>query len=168
MSRKRSLERSNAFELQLNDVLCELFDENQRLLCELKFTQNVYNLCENLRNLLKLCLNECQNCGKNVEILEKFNALSVDLNECNERLVKTVNASEDNGLTHDCKAKNCEISFEEMVKTENNSELNARIDTKSGEIDCNSNVETAIERVEDRQQSRGRQMITIIDCLINY
>src|ERR1700722_16382678 len=66
--------------LEINDILFELFAENNRLLNELKFTENVIKVLENQRNyLINKCFNECVNCVQNVTISTQLSQFDTTL-----------------------------------------------------------------------------------------
>ncbi|CAG2175024.1 unnamed protein product, partial [Oppiella nova] len=60
--------------IALNDILHELYAENQRLCNELKVS---HNLCQNYRQLTHQCLQSCVNCQSNAQYVHHFNQLEL-------------------------------------------------------------------------------------------
>lgn len=61
----------------LNDTLDELKEENHKLSEDVMFAQNIIKLLENYRNLIIVCLNQCQNCAHNPVLVQEFNELEL-------------------------------------------------------------------------------------------
>lgn len=60
-------------DIDINDIFIELSDENNRLLKELQLAQQFIKLLEKQRTYLIKCINKCEKCDKNKEILTKIN-----------------------------------------------------------------------------------------------
>lgn len=54
-----------------------LKEENQKLSEDVQFAQNIIKLLENYRNLMIVCLNNCQNCAQNQVLVQEFNELEL-------------------------------------------------------------------------------------------
>ena len=60
------------------DTLDVLKDENHKLSEDVQFAQNIIKLLENYRNLIIVCLNQCQNCSSNPVLIQEFNELELN------------------------------------------------------------------------------------------
>ena len=80
---------SNEVILEVKDLFEELKDENNRLLNELKLTENLFNLFENYRKLLIEFTINCK-CIQNIESNQVFSELELQykrvFNEFNNRI----------------------------------------------------------------------------------
>ena len=77
------LNDKNVIKLEINDILFELFQQNNRLLYELKFMKKLIKVLENQRNYLINCFNDCVNCGQNVTISTQLSQFDTTLTHLN-------------------------------------------------------------------------------------
>lgn len=127
----------------MNNILIELKDENNRLLSELQFAQNLIKLLENYRNLVNICLNNCENCQKNQELIQKFNNLEIDYN-------KDLNFSKEKQLFFNNNNDSINKKIIETLLSQKSETIESNVDLIDiNESDINSSDED-IDSIEDK------------------